>query len=75
MPAYDYKCTECSKRFEIVHAMSERVDPACPACGGPAKKVFGAPGVAFKGSGFHNTDYRPRPSESAPCESAGSKPS
>lgn len=75
MPAYDYKCTACSQRFEIVHAMNERVDPACPSCGGKAKKVFGAVGVAFKGTGFHNTDYRPRPAESAPCESAGSKPS
>lgn len=30
----------------------------CPACGGQLRKVFGAIGIAFKGSGFYSTDSR-----------------
>lgn len=74
MPAYDYRCTACDERFEIVRPMGSKSDEYCPACSAPAKRVFNSVGVAFKGSGFHNTDYKPRPKEetSAPaCPSKG----
>ena len=29
----------------------------CPECGGPLRKVFGAPMISFKGSGFYATDH------------------
>ena len=30
----------------------------CPECGGALRKVYGAVGIAFKGSGFYKTDSR-----------------
>jgi putative FmdB family regulatory protein len=63
MPAYDFRCTECAETFEIVRPMSAKDDVSCPKCGAAANKVFSPVGVAFKGTGFHNTDYRPRPKE------------
>jgi len=67
MPTYDFRCTSCSERFEVTRAMGGAVDECCPECGGEAKRVFTPVGVAFKGSGFHNTDYKPQaPSEDAP---------
>jgi predicted nucleic acid-binding Zn ribbon protein len=30
----------------------------CPECGGLLRKVYGAVGIAFKGSGFYKTDSR-----------------
>jgi putative FmdB family regulatory protein len=63
MPDYDFKCTECAETFEVTRPMSARGDEACPSCGAVATKVFSPVGVAFKGTGFHNTDYRPRPKE------------
>jgi putative FmdB family regulatory protein len=81
MPAYDYKCTACSRVFEIVRPPRADAAIPCPACGAATKQVFHAVGVHFKGSGFHNTDYRkeeaapaekPAAAESAPCEAAGS---
>ena len=69
MPAYDFKCTECAKAFEVTRPMIAKDDVCCPSCGAPARKVFSPVGVAFKGTGFHNTDYRPRPKEEA-AESA-----
>jgi putative FmdB family regulatory protein len=76
MPAYDYKCKVCSEVFEIVRKSSDDAAVPCPACGGETKQVFHPVGVHFKGSGFHNTDYRkkePAATESTPCEAAGSK--
>jgi len=77
MPAYDFKCTACSKVFEVTRPSSDDSPVACPECASPTKRVFSAVGVHFKGSGFHNTDYRAKPKEDpapapAPCESAGS---
>lgn len=43
--------------------MSETGAVSCPECGCEAKRVFSPVGVAFKGSGFHNTDYRAKPKE------------
>lgn len=65
MPAYDYRCTDCSNVFEVNRQMGSTADEACPSCGGHAKRVFTPVGVAFKGSGFHNTDYRPAPKDSS----------
>jgi len=69
VPAYDHKCTVCGTVFEVVRPMGATTQECCPECGGEARRVFGSVGVAFKGSGFHNTDYKSRPAEtSAPSE-------
>ena len=74
MPAYDYRCTACDERFEVTRSSSDAAEVRCPSCGGPTKRVFTPLGVHFKGTGFHNTDYRkPAPAESAPSESAPSE--
>lgn len=70
MPAYDYRCVACDTVFEITRAFGAADKVACPRCGGDTKRVFTPVGVHFKGSGFHNTDYRPaRRDESAPAPS------
>lgn len=63
MPAYDYRCTKCDLDFEVNRPITDREPVSCVACGAEAKRVFSPVGVVFKGSGFHNTDYRPRPTE------------
>lgn len=64
MPAYDFRCIECSNVCEVTRSTSDDSAVICPVCGGATKQVFHAVGVHFKGSGFHNTDYRPaRPVE------------
>ena len=72
MPAYDHKCTACGTVFEVVRPMGASAEECCPACGGQAKRVYGSVGVAFKGSGFHNTDYKTRPADSTPASDAPS---
>ncbi len=35
MALYEYKCSECEERFELMRPMSAADDPAeCPECGG-----------------------------------------
>ena len=58
MPTYQYACTECGERLEVVQKFSDEPLTECPACGGRLRKVFSPVGVVFKGSGFYKTDSR-----------------
>ena len=60
MPTYDYKCETCGKTFEVFQSFHEDPIAACPEeeCLGPVKKIFSAPGISFKGSGFYKNDSR-----------------
>ncbi|MCL5265047.1 MAG: zinc ribbon domain-containing protein [Chloroflexi bacterium] len=34
MPLYEFKCNECSNKFEVLRSFSSADEPApCPACG------------------------------------------
>ena len=57
MPTYEYRCRDCGHSFDIVQKMSDDPLTHCPECGGPLRKVFTAPAISFKGSGFYATDH------------------
>ena len=40
MPVYDYKCTQCGNRFDLLRSVSGRDDVKCPACGGEVVRVY-----------------------------------
>ncbi|MDO9108521.1 MAG: zinc ribbon domain-containing protein [Coriobacteriia bacterium] len=63
MPAYDYRCTSCHTIFEVTRKAGSPAEESCPQCSGTTKRVFTPVGVVFKGSGFYNTDRKPRPKE------------
>ena len=58
MPTYEYACRKCSEHLEVVQSFRDEPLTVCPNCGGELRKVFGAIGIAFKGSGFYKTDSR-----------------
>jgi putative FmdB family regulatory protein len=58
MPTYEYACSKCGEHLEVVQSFTDDPLKKCPACGGRLKKVFGAVGIVFKGSGFYKTDSR-----------------
>jgi putative FmdB family regulatory protein len=58
MPTYEYACSKCGEHLEAVQSFNDDPLKKCPACGGRLKKVFGAVGIVFKGSGFYKTDSR-----------------
>jgi putative FmdB family regulatory protein len=77
MPTYDYRCTACEHRFELVQKMSDPPRKRCPKCGKKVERLIGAgAGLLFKGSGFYITDYRSSEYQAkAKAESTGaSKP-
>ena len=71
MPAYDYRCPSCDLVFEIMRPLGATGDVMCPDCEVVARRVFTPVGVVFKGSGFHNTDYR---TPKQPAESRDAAP-
>ena len=75
MPTYEYACTTCTHRFELVQKFSDAPITECPECGGAVRKVYFAAGVVFKGSGWYINDSRPAaPSESSSASTATPAP-
>ena len=64
MPTYEYACTECGDRTEVVQSISDAPLTTCTVCGGQLRKVFSPVGIVFKGSGFYRTDSRGKPAKS-----------
>ena len=57
MPLYEYRCTKCGERTEVLQHLSDAPLAECPRCGGALEKVISAPALQFKGSGWYVTDY------------------
>lgn len=57
MPLYEYECSACAHRFEVIQKYSDAPIDICPKCGGAVSKLFSSPAIQFKGSGFYLTDY------------------
>ncbi len=58
MPTYEYACKACGHQLEAVQSFSDEALTECPECGSELRKVYGAPGIVLKGSGFYKTDSR-----------------
>ncbi|HEU5034325.1 MAG TPA: FmdB family zinc ribbon protein [Mycobacteriales bacterium] len=71
MPTYQYACTSCGERLEVVQKFSDDPLTICPSCAGALRKVFSPVGVVFKGSGFYKTDSRTSASKSASASPSG----
>ncbi len=58
MPIYDYLCTECDHRADILHGINDPGPNFCPSCGkeGTMRKQFAAPAIHYKGSGWAKKD-------------------
>lgn len=74
MPIYEYRCQN-GHAFEVRQGFTDDPMTKCEVCGTPVARVFRAPAVHFKGSGFYNTDYgtRKRSRENESHEAAKSK--
>ena len=72
MPTYDYRCKACGQELEVFQSFTDDPLTTCEACGGELRKLFGAPGIAFKGSGFYKNDSRGSRKSTVPAEKGGS---
>jgi putative FmdB family regulatory protein len=73
MPLYEYHCTSCGQRIEVLQRFSDAPLRECPQCGGALTKLISAPALQFKGSGFYLTDYGRGGSRSSTGESGKSE--
>jgi putative FmdB family regulatory protein len=65
MPLFEYQCTQCGERVEVIQRLSDPPYSHCPKCGGDMKKLISAPAIQFKGSGWYKTDYASKPAASS----------
>lgn len=73
LPTYEYQCKSCRRAFEAVQSFSDAALSTCEICGGTLKKVYGAVGIVFKGSGFYKTDSRASGSSAKRADDSTSK--
>jgi putative FmdB family regulatory protein len=57
MPLYEYQCSECKQRIEVLQKFSDPILSECSECGGELERVLSVPSIRFKGSGWYVTDY------------------
>ncbi len=76
MPTYDYRCDTCEHSFELFQSFAEDPLSTCTieVCNGPGngtvRKIFSAPGISFKGSGFYKNDSRSKSTSSTSSTSS-----
>lgn len=59
MPFYEYECSKCGYRDEVLQKVSDSPLKKCPSCGKSAlKKLMSAPVFRLKGSGWYETDFK-----------------
>ncbi|HEY6057249.1 MAG TPA: FmdB family zinc ribbon protein [Candidatus Limnocylindrales bacterium] len=58
MPIYEYVCSACDHRADILHGRHDPGPHFCPACGksGTMRKTFAPPAIVFKGTGWARKD-------------------
>ena len=58
MPIYEYACTACDHRTDILHGINDPGPHFCPSCGreGTMRKLFAPPTIHYKGSGWAKKD-------------------
>jgi putative FmdB family regulatory protein len=67
MPVYRYKCLDCGVEFENnVRVQDSEYAIFCPSGHTNIRRVFTAPSIVFKGSGFYVNDH---PRQAAPKDS------
>ncbi len=58
MPFYEYTCTDCGHKMEVLQKMSDQPLEQCPACGqNTLKKLVSASAFHLKGTGWYQTDF------------------
>src|SRR5579864_1205239 len=71
MPLYEYRCSKCGKKFELIRKFSDVPLTIHEGCGGQVEQLISAPAFHLKGHGWYATDYT---KEAKTSESKDGKP-
>ena len=59
MPIYEYQCTNCDHKFDLLQKMNEEPAKECPECHkNKAVRLVSAAGFQLKGTGWYATDFK-----------------
>lgn len=59
MPIYDYQCSSCGYKAEVMRKISATNIEPCPECGAETfSKQLSAPSFQLSGSGWYATDFK-----------------
>ena len=58
MPIYEYQCTNCGEKFELLQSFNDPPVAVCKNCQGEAKRIITLANFHLKGSGWYATDYK-----------------
>jgi putative FmdB family regulatory protein len=59
MPIYEYQCSSCGNKTEVIQKVSDAPLTQCEACGkDDLKKLVSAAAFRLSGSGWYETDFK-----------------
>lgn len=66
MPIYEYECSACGHRLDVLQKMSDQPLTDCPVCHKSAlQKLVSPAGFQLKGTGWYATDFRDKGKKAA----------
>ena len=67
MPIYDFQCTSCGFKDEVMRKSSAANTDTCPKCGKDSfSKLLSAPSFQLNGSGWYATDFKDKKPNNTP---------
>ena len=74
MPIYDYQCSSCGHKAEVMRKISAPSVEPCPQCAAETfSKQLSAPSFQLNGSGWYATDFKNNGSKAGKTESTTEK--
>lgn len=75
MPIYEYRCSSCGAKDDVMQKMSDAPLTQCPVCGKETyAKQLSAAGFQLKGNGYYVTDFKNKPDTSCGTSACGACP-
>lgn len=74
MPIYEYECSECHHKFDLMQKINDVPATQCPHCYKPtAVRLVSSSSFQLVGSGWYATDYKAKENKTAPKEKPAAK--
>jgi putative FmdB family regulatory protein len=58
LPIYEYQCTKCGRRVEMMQKITDESLQTCPSCKGQLRRLMSLTSFQLKGNGWYATDYK-----------------
>jgi putative FmdB family regulatory protein len=75
MPLYEYRCSKCGEKFEVIQKFADAPLTVHEGCGGTVERLISLSGFSLKGTGWYATDYARSGSSSQKKDSESKKDS